>query len=120
LGGANHLSGLQLIDGGKIGEPANPTTVPRDRFAFRRDAPVTIEIHVEHLVAEGQTTRQRRMTGGEDWVTITAAIDGRPLCNASLATSRVAPPDTLRLSRDVLGLSARARVAFGAVQVVNK
>lgn len=117
---STRMSGLQLIDGTPLGQPANPTTLTRERFSFRRDVPVRVDIEVVYTAADAQSPRLRKQSGGEDWVVVSVAVDGRPFCSAALAASRLSVPEPSRLSRDVFGISTRTRATFAALQVTRK
>ncbi len=116
---ASRFSGLQMVDGRFVNDAENGAAIKRSEFNLRRDVPAHVEIHVELLPVASQSSKQKKLTGSNDWTTITMMIDGRLVKRVSAATSRFAMDDNFRLSHDVLGLSANAVVAYGSIELVR-
>ncbi len=116
---SGRFSGLQMVDGKWANDPENVTSIKRSEFNLRRDVPVRVEIHVELLPATSQSSKQKKLTGGNDWTTISIWIEGRPIKRASAATERFSMDTNYQLSRDVLGLSAQAVVSYSSIELMR-
>ena len=112
-------SGLQLVDGKRVNSSENGAAIKRKEFTMPRGVPVRVEIHVQLLPAASQSSKQKKLTGGDDWTTISILLDGRVVRRVSAASSRFAMDPTFQLSQDVLGLSAHALVAYSNIELMR-
>ncbi len=116
---SDRYCGLQLVDGKWVNDPENGAAIKRSEFAMRRDVPVRVELHVELLPARVQSAKQKKLTGGNDWATISILLEGRLLRRVSAATSRFSMDTNYQLSHDVLGFSANAVVTYGNIELMR-
>ncbi|MHB8955911.1 MAG: hypothetical protein ACYC4U_23270 [Pirellulaceae bacterium] len=123
LGAPARASGLELLDGKRLGNAANLSRVLPSVLSVARDGPVAVEIQVDIERASTQNAKRRQQTEGKDWVTIRLSLHGdkTPVVRSvSLAVSAVTPPPAMDTPPSTLSLSSRTEAVFGNLQLMRR
>ena len=113
-------SGLQMIDGKTVDSPENVTAIDRTKLRFRRALATQVEIHVELLPVDTQSSKQRKITGGKDWARIGIMINGKSIGDVSAASERFSVPRNYALPQGAIGFSASSAATYGSIEFMRK
>lgn len=123
LGAPARNSGLQLIDGKKVDDAANPSRIPRAELSVAPAKPVGIEVHVEIERVDTQSPKRRKQTEGKDWATISvkALGDKTPaMRSVSLAASAFSPPKVGDAALVSVGITAPPDATLLSIQLMRR
>jgi hypothetical protein len=123
LGAPTRTSGLQLVDGKKADDAANPTRIQRTELTVAAGKPMAVEIHVEVERVDMQSPKRRKQTEGKDWVTINITVRGdkAPVTRTiSLAATAFTPPKPNDAAVVSVGLTAPPSATLFALQLMRR
>jgi hypothetical protein len=123
LGAPTHASGLQLVDGKKADDTANPTRIPRTELSVADSKPILVEIQVDVERVDAQGPKRRKQTEGKDWVTIHVKLigDQTPVVRShSLAVSALTPPNPSDAALVSVGITAPPNATLSAIQLMRR
>lgn len=121
LGAAGRrYSGVQWIDGVGVESSKISTSMSRKTFRLQRDTAVAIELHVELVPEDRQSSKMKRLTSGEHWTRIVGKIDGAPLVAVEGATARFSTVEPARFAAGTLGFATHAACSYGHIELMRK
>ncbi len=113
-------NGLELVDDKRAIDSQNLGAIPRSNFRYQPGVPVRVEIQIDQMPARTQSTKQRQVSGGVDWVQIVVRVNGVQVGIVAGRHSLFQVPHFYAMSPGVIGFIADVPCQFGQISLLRK